>query len=140
MLASRLEDRGSVSKDPTEDKELHPAVYILASRRRGTLYISVNSGLWSRVCDHKNGVHDGFTKEHGVQTLVWYAHYPTVNEEIHREKQMKAWKMERKTKVIKEMNPGWKDLRDSIDAIATLMSPKRDPSMRWGDGKTVRGT
>jgi putative endonuclease len=51
--------------------EKHPAVYIMANRYRGTIYVGVTSALWSRVCDHKNGTTPGFTTQYGVKTLVW---------------------------------------------------------------------
>jgi putative endonuclease len=53
-----------------------PAVYIMANRYRGALYVGVTSSLYLRVCDHKNELCDGFTKRHGIKTLVWYAHFP----------------------------------------------------------------
>ena len=131
MLASRFEDKGA---NVGEWAEKHPAVYIMASRRRGTLYVSVTSALYNRVCDHKNKVHDGFTQRYEVNLLVWYEHHLSMEEAIRREKQIKAWRRDWKIKTIEIMNPGWKDLHDSIDVSATLVIPKRDPSMRWGDG------
>ena len=57
----------------------HPAVYILASRYRGTLYTGVTSRLWSRICDHKNATTPGFTSQYGAHLLVWYEHRHTMD-------------------------------------------------------------
>jgi len=130
MLASRFEDK---SADVGEWAEKHPAVYMMASRRRGTLYVGVTSALYNRVCDHKNKTFKGFTERYDVSLLVWYEHHQTMEEGIRREKQIKAWKRDWKIKTIEIMNPGWKDLHDYIDVTASLVNPKRDPSMRWGD-------
>jgi putative endonuclease len=115
--------------------EKHPAVYMMASRRRGTIYIGVTSALWVRVCNHKNEVFKGFTSDHNVKTLVWYEHHTSMMDAIRREKQMKAWQRDWKIRLIEKMNPGWKDLHDHIDVAATLVVPKLDPSLRWGDGE-----
>ena len=89
-------------------------VYIMASKRNGTLYIGVTSDLPGRVWQHKEGVVDGFTKKYGCKMLVWYAVYESVEEAIRREKQMKEWQRRWKLRVIEEMNPGWNDLFESI--------------------------
>jgi putative endonuclease len=73
-----------------EDKV--PAVYILASKRHGTLYIGVTSDLCSRIAGHKQGMIAGFTREYGVKMLVWYELLGSMEEAIKREKQMKEWK------------------------------------------------
>jgi len=101
--------------------EKHPAVYILASRYRGTLYVGVTSMLWSRVCDHKNGTTPGFTTRYGVHMLVWYEHRLSMEEAIRREKQIKMWKRGWKIALIETANPGWRDLHDEIDVTATLV-------------------
>ncbi len=117
--------------------EKHPAVYMMASRRRGTIYIGVTSALWVRVCNHKNEVFKGFTSDHNVKTLVWYEHHTKMADAIRREKQMKAWKRDWKISLIEKINPAWKDLHDHIDVAATLVFPKLDPSLRWGDGEEM---
>ena len=89
-------------------------VYIMASKRNGTLYIGVTSDLPGRVWQHKEGVVDGFTKKYGCKMLVWYAVYESAEEAIRREKQMKEWQRRWKLRVIEEMNPGWNDLFESI--------------------------
>jgi putative endonuclease len=108
-------------------EEMAPAVYIMASRYRGTLYVGVTSALWNRVNDHKNGRYEGFTSKHGVKLLVWYEHHHSMEDAIRREKQLKKWKRDWKFRIITEMNPDWLDLHDSIDTLATLVDAKAGP-------------
>jgi putative endonuclease len=103
-----------------EEFEKHPAVYILANRYRGTLYVGVTSSLYTRIANHKNEVFDGFTKEHGLKQLVWYAHFPTIEEAIAREKLLKKWRRDWKFRVIEDMNPNWFDLHNHIDTNITF--------------------
>jgi putative endonuclease len=91
-----------------------PAVYILASKRNGTLYIGVTSDLVQRIWQHKNGVVKGFTKNHGVHMLVWYELHEDMESAIIREKRLKKWNRDWKLRLIEEMNPNWEDLYDSI--------------------------
>ena len=91
-----------------------PAVYILASQRNGTLYIGVTSDLVQRVWQHKNDVVEGFTKEYGVHSLVWYELHEDMESAIIREKRLKKWNRAWKLRLIEEMNPDWNDLYDSI--------------------------
>jgi putative endonuclease len=67
-----------------------PAVYLMADRYRGAIYIGVTSGLWQRVWDHKNGRLPGFTSRYGLKRLVWYEHRHTMERAIAREKQLKG--------------------------------------------------
>ena len=90
------------------------AVYILASQRNGTLYTGVTSNLIKRVWEHREGLADGFTKEHGVKTLVWYEVCEDPISAITREKQIKAWKRGWKLKMIEEKNAEWRDLFSEI--------------------------
>ena len=101
--------------------EKFPAVYMMASRYRRTLYIGVTSTLWSRVSDHKNGATPGFTSQYDVKLLVWYEHRQSMESAIRREKQLKAWKRAWKFQLIESFNPDWLDLYDSIDVTATLI-------------------
>ena len=101
--------------------EKYPSVYIMASRYRGTLYVGVTSGLYDRVCAHKNGTKPGFTSEYKVHTLVWYEHRQTMESAILREKRIKEWKRNWKIELIERMNPDWRDLHDEIDVVATLV-------------------
>jgi putative endonuclease len=94
--------------------EKEPAVYIMASRYRGTLYIGVTSALYNRVLLHKSGDVSGFTAKYGVKTLVWYEHYPSMEEAIRRETQMKAWKRGWKIQLVEAFNPDWNDLHEQI--------------------------
>ncbi len=113
-------------------EERHPAVYILASRYRGTLYIGVTSSLWRRVWDHKNGRFDGFTRKYAVKTLVWYEHHQSMDDAIRREKQLKKWNRAWKIELIEAMNRDWCDLHDDIDVTATLVEPEAGPPLSWG--------
>ena len=73
-------------------EEKTPAVYIMASRYRGTLYVGVTSGLWNRVNDHKNERYVGFTAAYDVKLLVWYEHHHTMEDAIRREKDLPPMK------------------------------------------------
>ena len=87
-----------------------PAVYILASKRNGTLCIGVTSDLVKRVWQHKNDLHEGFTKEYAVHTLVYYELHGDMIEAIRREKQLKKWNRAWKIELIETENPQWRDL------------------------------
>jgi putative endonuclease len=89
-------------------------VYILASRRNGTLYIGVTNDLIRRVWEHKSDAAEGFTKKYGVHQLVWYETAATPLAAITREKQLKKWNRAWKVRLIEKMNPDWKDLYDEI--------------------------
>jgi len=90
------------------------AVYMLASRKHGTLYIGVTSDLISRVAQHRDGVFEGFTERYGVTRLVWYESYGLMTEAIRREKQLKKYKRDWKLNLIEDMNPLWEDLFPSL--------------------------
>jgi putative endonuclease len=87
-----------------------PAVYILASRRNGTLYTGVTSDLIGRTWLHKNHVLDGFSKKYQVTTLVYYEWFEEMNAAIEREKQIKAGSRKKKLALIEALNPEWRDL------------------------------
>ena len=89
-------------------------IYILASRKRGTLYIGVTRDLIKRVYEHKSGFVAGFTKQYDVKLLVWYQHCESIISAIQREKQMKAWKRDWKIELIETTNPYWHDLYPSL--------------------------
>ncbi len=92
----------------------HFYVYLLASRRNGTLYIGVTNDLVRRVWEHKTDAVEGFTKKYQVHRLVWYEVAATALAAITREKQLKKWKRAWKLRLIEEMNPEWRDLYDEI--------------------------
>jgi putative endonuclease len=85
-------------------------VYILASKRNGTLYIGFASNLIKRIYEHKNNLIDGFTKKYNIYNLVYYEITEDVNSAIAREKQLKRWKRNWKIELIEKNNSGWKDL------------------------------
>ena len=89
-------------------------VYILASKRNGTLYIGVTNDLIRRVYEHKNGLIEGFTKKYSVKKLVYYEQTNDVREAILREKRLKKWNRDWKIKLIEKMNPDWKDLSEDL--------------------------
>ena len=86
------------------------AVDILASRRNGPLYVGVTSNLPRRLWEHREGVVEGFTKEYGVKTLVWYEMHDNAEAAITREKRLKKWNRAWKLRLIEEKNPEWGDL------------------------------
>lgn len=90
---------------------MEPAVYILASKRNGTLYVGVTSNLPQRIAQHKAGVVDSFTKKYCVHTLVWYECLPTMLEAIAAEKKLKKWRRAWKIALIEKENPYWNDLK-----------------------------
>lgn len=85
-------------------------VYILASRRNGTLYVGVTNDLTRRVQEHREGLVPGFTKEHGVKVLVFAELHHDINEAILREKRVKRWRRAWKLQLIEISNPQWRDL------------------------------
>ncbi len=89
-------------------------VYILASKRNGTLYIGVTSGLAKRIGEHKNKVVEGFTRKYNVDKLVYYEAHDSAEAAIQREKQLKKWNRAWKLRLIEGMNPEWRDLYDEI--------------------------
>ncbi len=94
--------------------ERQPCVYLLASKRNGTLYVGVTSNLIGRVWQHKNGALGGFTGRYRVHRLVWYEIHLTMESAIHREKQIKSWRRAWKLSLIEAFNPQWRDLYDDV--------------------------
>jgi putative endonuclease len=92
----------------------NPAVYLLANKPRGTLYIGVTASLIRRVWQHREGLTPGFTKRYGVTRLVWYELQPTMVVAIAREKAIKKWRREWKLDLIEAANPEWRDMWDDI--------------------------
>lgn len=91
-----------------------PAVYILASKKNGTLYIGVTSDIVKRVWEHKNNQVEGFTQQYQVHQLVWYELHETMESAIQREKRLKEWKRAWKIELIESLNASWQDLYPKI--------------------------
>ncbi|WP_432380776.1 GIY-YIG nuclease family protein [Duganella sp. P38] len=91
-------------------------VYIMASRRYGTLYTGVTSDLIRRVWQHREGLVEGFTREYNVKQLVWFEQHADIYSAITREKQIKKWEREWKIRLIQKTNPLWRDLFSDICA------------------------
>ena len=91
-----------------------PAVYILTSSKNGTTYIGVTSDLAKRVWEQKQDTVDGFTKQYGVHTLVYYELHEEMGQAIQREKQIKKWNRAWKLRMIELKNPDWRDLWPDI--------------------------
>ncbi len=89
-------------------------VYILASKRNGTLYIGSTNELPKRVWQHKNKAVEGFTEKYGVDKLVHYEIAETREAAVQRERQLKKWNRAWKIRLIEEKNPDWKDLYDEV--------------------------
>lgn len=89
-------------------------VYLLASKRNGTLYIGVTNDLVRRVCEHREGIASKFTARYALKILVWFEIHNDVNQAIAREKQIKAWNRAWKLRLIERENPQWHDLAVSL--------------------------
>ncbi len=94
--------------------EKQPVVYMMASKRNGTLYTGVTSDLPARVWQHKNNVVDSFTQRYGVHKLVYYELHGDMESAIFREKQMKKWNRQWKLALIEKDNAEWRDLYDDV--------------------------
>ena len=91
-----------------------PVVYILASKRNGTLYIGVTSDLPKRIWEHRQDIVPGFTRKYQVHTLVYFEQHEDMNQAIQREKQIKKWNRTWKIELIEKNNPTWRDLWPDI--------------------------
>ena len=89
-------------------------VYIMASRRNGTIYIGATSELAKRAWEHRNGIIKGFTKRYGCKLLVWFQCFDSIDDARRRELQMKEWHRRWKLRVIEEMNTQWNDLYPTL--------------------------
>ena len=103
-------------------------VYLLASRRNGTLYCGVTNDLIRRVWEHRYGSAAGFTSRYGIHMLVWYEQHNDINEAIMRETRIKGWRRSWKLELIEKANPQWLDLYDSL-----LPSPLIDRTRSKGE-------
>jgi putative endonuclease len=91
-----------------------PCVYILASKRNGTLYIGVTSDIAKRAWEHRSEAAEGFSQRYDVKHLVYAEFHDTMPDAILREKQMKKWRRGWKLRLIEESNPDWRDLYDDL--------------------------
>jgi putative endonuclease len=90
-------------------------VYLLASKRNGTLYLGVTSDLKQRIWQHRTGAIEGFSKKHGCKMLVWVEHFPNLHDARAQEWRMKKWKRGWKMALIEKDNPQWRDLWQDIN-------------------------
>jgi putative endonuclease len=89
-------------------------IYILASKKNGTLYVGMTNDLVRRFYEHKSGFIEGFTKKYSINKLVYFESTSDVNEAILREKRLKKWKRQWKIELIEKSNPGWRDLSEDF--------------------------
>ena len=95
-------------------QDFKPCVYLLASKRNGTLYIGVTSNLLARIHQHRTGAVRGFTREYAVKQLVWFEQHATMDSAITREKRIKKWNRAWKLQLIEAENPDWRDLAEDF--------------------------
>ena len=98
-------------------------VYLLASRRHGTLYVGVTNDLARRVAEHRAGETPGFTRRYGVRRLVWMQGFGEISQAIGFEKRLKRWRREWKVQLIEADNPHWDDLYIEMMAVPTRVRP-----------------
>ena len=91
-----------------------PAVYVMANKRNGTLYVGVTSDIGRRAFEHREGLIAGFTKRFGCTRLVWYEFYELITDAIERERKIKGSSRNDKLKLIEDFNPEWNDLFDTL--------------------------
>jgi putative endonuclease len=94
--------------------DFQPCVYILTSKRNGTLYTGVTSDLLARIHQHREGRARGFTRKYDVKLLVWFEQHPTIHSAITREKRIKKWNRAWKLELIEAENPDWRDLAEGF--------------------------
>jgi putative endonuclease len=90
------------------------AVYIVTSKRNGTLYLGVTSDLVQRAYQHREGLIDGFSKKYGCRLLVWYERHEQMHTALAREKEIKKWRRAWKLALIEKDNPQWRDLYEDF--------------------------
>ncbi|WP_420853649.1 GIY-YIG nuclease family protein [Sphingomonas beigongshangi] len=101
-----------------------PCVYLVASRRHGTLYIGVTSNLIQRIHQHREDLIPGFTRRYGVKRLVWYEVHDTMEAAIAREKRLKEWRRAWKIDLIEAHNEHWDDLAIGLGLPPLPDSPR----------------
>jgi putative endonuclease len=95
-------------------REFQPTVYLLASKRNGTIYTGVTSNLLQRIYEHREGIMRGFTNKHGVKRHVWFVQHAKMVQAIIREKRVKKWLRVWKIELIEKDNLGWRDLAEDF--------------------------
>jgi putative endonuclease len=98
--------------------DFQPCVYLLASKRNGTLYTGITSNLLARIQQHRNGIVRGFARKYDVTLLVWFEQHPTMHSAITREKRIKKWNRAWKLELIEADNPDWRDLAEDFGFAA----------------------
>jgi len=107
----------------------HYYVYMMASRSR-TLYTGFTNSLGRRVWEHKQGLVQGFTKKYTVHRLVYFEVYDDVKRAIEREKEIKAWRREKKVELVESVNPTWHDLAEErLDRVSQVNEKKQIPRL-----------
>ena len=106
----------------------NPCVYLLASRRNGTLYLGVTSNLIARIWQHREHVVEGFTAKYDVIHLVWYEQHETMESAILREKRLKKWRRAWKMELVDAFNPSWRDLWPDIVGLEPATSSSQHPA------------
>jgi putative endonuclease len=91
-----------------------PAVYLLANRERGTLYVGVTGWLKERIHEHREGWVEGFTRKYAIKRLVWFEFHEDFPSAIRREKQLKKWSRAWKLELVERHNPDWRDLWEDL--------------------------
>jgi putative endonuclease len=95
-------------------QQKNPAIYIVASKRNGTLYVGVTSNLPKRIFEHRNKIIKGFSSKYECKILVYYESFDSMEYAIAREKQIKAGSRKKKLLLIEKFNPDWQDLYEII--------------------------
>jgi len=114
LRASRNDEFESSRYNTTMSRFELIAVYIMASKRNGTLYLGVSGNLAQRAHQHREGKIEGFSQKYGCKLLVWYEQYEESGAAIAREKELKKWRRAWKLALIEKTNPQWRDLYDDF--------------------------
>ncbi len=106
----------AIAQEREENAAMAFYVYIACNKRNGTLYVGMTDDLVRRMWEHREGTFDGFTKQYGLKTLVWYEQHASRESAFARERQMKKWNRAWKLRRIESKNPEWDDLWEKIAA------------------------
>ena len=122
--------RGSM--EVVKERPVTGVVYMMSDKPRGVIYTGVTSNLIDRIRKHREGENEGFTKKYKAKNLVWFEYHPNIVLAIQREKSLKRYRREWKTKLIEELNPTWMDLFERIDEIENAYQP-HPGTKTWDD-------